>query len=74
MLLEWAELSKQAGKEIVDFIQKREAIEAMMAEIEKDRGEHEGVWKNRIVALTSELTLIKVRLGELRQPIEAELL
>jgi len=72
MTLIWAKLSEQGEKEAIDLVQKREAIETMLAKIAMEQSEYEGIWRNSRARLASELTLINTRLGQIRQPTKVE--
>lgn len=72
MTLEFTELNETQRREVIDLIQRKWAVEAMLAEIQRQRSEADGVWRNHETTLGSELTLINARLGEIRQPTETE--
>jgi len=68
MGLIWGTLTTQEKAEVLELVQKQEALKLMLAKIEGERKQAEGLWRNRMVALQSELTAIVTRLGEIRKP------
>ena len=72
MPLEFERLTEAQIKEIADLIQQMWAIQGMLENIARKRGEAEGIWSNRETTLSSKLTVIRAKLAELRQPTETE--
>lgn len=72
MSLEWRELTAAEAREVANLYQQLQALEGQLVEIARQRGEQEGIWRNRELAIGSEITLIKTRLAEIRQPTHTE--
>lgn len=72
MSLEWRELTAAEAREVANLYQQLQALEDRLAEIARQRGKQEGIWRNRELAIASEITLIKTRLAGIRQPTYTE--